>query len=208
MNEVNFTQRVRAWANTPGRKLTLGGPGERRAATRGGGVEGAPFPYSERSVLTDWKHTLAMIAAFAVVTACMDEPEVPIDDPEMLMEVAITDEGVLALTEASAEQLEEAVLSAGGMLDRPLRLRVSGTDGIVLREVAAESYHDLLTTIAQQGVVNAAEIEREMEGLLAAIASGEFEVDLSAWREAAGELRSVFESMDSLRFIDAERKAK
>ena len=152
----------------------------------------------------NWKHTLAMIAAFAVVTACTDETEGPMDD-SVVLEAAITDGGVIGLTKASTEHLEEAVLSTGG-LDVPLRLRVSGPDGVVLREVAAGSYHDLMTTIAQEGVVDRAEIEKEVEGLLAAIANGELEIDLSEWREAFGDLEAVFESVDSMRFIEAQRK--
>jgi hypothetical protein len=145
---------------------------------------------------------LAALVAFAAasVTACTDEPETL-----MVLEVTTTDEGILGLTKASADRLEEAVLSAGG-LDKPLRLRVSAPDGAVLREVAADSYHDLLTTVVQEGMFNVGALEKEMEGLLAAMASGELDVDLSAWRDAAEEFQSAFGLLDSLRFIDAERK--
>lgn len=141
----------------------------------------------------NWKHTLAMIVAFATVSACTDEPGSPMDDPEMVLEV-----GGLGLTEESAKQLEEAILSAGG-LDRPLRMRVLGPDGVVLREIVADSYHDLLTVTAQESAAKVAEIEKEMEGLLAAIASGELAIDLSAWREGVGELQSVFDSVERKR---------
>ena len=154
------------------------------------------------------KHTLAMlamIAALVAVTACTDDPEALTDDPEVVLEVAFTDGGVLGLTKASTEHLEEAVLATGG-LDTPLRFRVSGPDGVVIREVAADSYHDLMTTMAQEGVVNMAAIEKEVDGLLAAMASGELEIDVAAWREAAGDLQSVFESFDSLRFIEVQKK--
>lgn len=143
-----------------------------------------------------WRHTLALIAAIAAVTACTDEREASMDS-EMILEVTITDDGVLALTEASEEQLEETIVEVGGQLDKPLRLRVSGPDGVVIRELAAASYEDLVAMIAQEGVADAAEIEKEAEALLAAIASGEIEIDPVAWRESIGAVQSAFESLDA-----------
>jgi len=145
-----------------------------------------------------------MIAVFAVVTACTDEQDALME--EMVLEVAITDAGVLALTEASEQQLEEAVLAAGGTLDHPLVLRVEGPDGLVVREIAADSYDELMTMIADEGVAEDFDVEKEVEELLAKIERGELEVDLDAWRESVGELKTIFESLDSMKFIEAERK--